>query len=482
MSIRSSDELFIGGEWIAPSTSSVISVRSATTEEVIGSFPEAGRDDIDAAVQAARTAFDDPTGWSAWSSHERADAMLRLARALEERREDTALSVSAQNGMPVSIARHTEAVWPSTLLRYYANLIRSADTEEIRPSKVQGRTVVRKAPVGVVAAIVPWNFPQSLTAFKVAPALAAGCTIVIKPSPETVLDAYLLAEAVSEAGIPPGVVNIIPGGRLAGKLLVDHPGVDKVAFTGSTASGRAIAERCGRLLKPVTLELGGKSAGILLEDVDLSAAIASMFTATMLNNGQTCFLSTRILVPDSRYGEMVDALTAMVSRLRVGDALDPATQVGPLVSSPQRTSVEKMIAAGVTEGARITTGGNRPAGFDRGWFIEPTVLADVENHFAIAQQEVFGPVLCVIRYHEEREAVAIANDSAYGLGGTVWTSDPERGLAVARRIHAGAVGVNGFTLDHGAPFGGVKHSGIGRELGPEGLTHYQQLKSIYLPA
>ncbi|WP_280426867.1 aldehyde dehydrogenase [Nocardia carnea] len=477
------DRLFIGGEWVRPASTNTIRVVSASTEEVIGAVPQGNETDADAAVAAARRAFDDPTGWSTWSPGQRADAMLRLATALDKYSGITAIRVSSQNGMPLSISKQTEAVMPATLLRYYAGLIRDIPVEERRPSQVRGTTAVHKEPLGVVAAIVPWNFPQSLTFFKLAPALAAGCTVVIKPSPETVLDAFLLADAVEEAGLPPGVVNIVTGGgRTVGAHLVNHPGVDKVAFTGSTEAGRTIAEQCGRLLKPATLELGGKSAGILLDDVDLARSMRSMFAATLLNNGQTCFISTRILAPEHRYDEVVEAFTAMASSLRVGDALDSKTQIGPVATARQRQSIEAYIARGKNEGARITTGGRRPADLDRGWFVEPTIFAEVDNGAAIAQEEIFGPVLSIIRYRNEDEAVKIANDSAYGLGGTVWTADTERGLAVARRIQAGAVGVNGFTLDHGAPFGGVKSSGLGRELGPEGLSPYQQLKSVYLPA
>lgn len=477
------DKLFIGGEWVRPASQETIRVVSASTEEVIGSVPKGVAADADAAVAAARRAFDDPTGWSTWPPERRADALIRLAEYIDKYSASTAIRVSSQNGMPVSIGKLTEGVMPAILLRYYAGLIRNTPVEVHRPSLVSGTTAVRREPLGVVAAIVPWNFPQSLTFFKLAPALAAGCTVIIKPSSETVLDAFLLADAVEEAGLPPGVVNVVPGdGRTVGTHLVQHPGVDKVAFTGSTDAGRTIAEQCGRLLKPVTLELGGKSAGIILDDVDLHHSMKSMFSSTLLNNGQTCFISTRILAPESRYDEVVEAFTAMAAALRVGDALDPRTQIGPVATARQRHSIEAHIAQGKAEGARITTGGQRPQDLDRGWFIEPTIFADVDNHATIAQEEIFGPVLSIIRYRDEDDAVRIANDSVYGLGGTVWTADPEHGLAVARRVHAGAIGVNGFTLDHGAPFGGVKSSGLGRELGPEGLYPYQQIKSVYLPA
>lgn len=477
------DALFIDGRWTKSVSGEWCDVLSAATEETVGTTPQGCEADVDRAVAAARKAFDDPSGWSHWEPRRRAEAMTRLARAIERRSDEFVRRVSTQNGMPVTIGRQTEGAVPATLLRYYADIAPGILAEDERRSKVTGTTVVRKEPLGVVAAIVPWNFPQSLTVFKLAPALAAGCTVVLKPAPETTVDALLLAEAVDEAGLPPGVLNIVTGeGHSVGTYLVGHPGVDKVAFTGSTRTGREIAERCGRLLRPVTLELGGKSAGILLDDVDLARAMKGMFSASLLNNGQTCFISTRILAPRHRYDEVVDALTAMVTSLPVGDPLDPETLIGPLASEGQRRSVEAAIVRGLAEGGRITTGGGRPPGLDRGFFVEPTVFAGLDNSAAISRNEVFGPVLVVIPYDDDDDAVRTANDSEYGLGGTVWTSDPERGAAVARRVRTGAIGVNGFTLDPGAPFGGVKTSGLGRELGPEGLTAYTELKSIYLPA
>ena len=356
------------------------------------------------------------------------------------------------------------------------------DLDDIRPGVFGGNILVRREPLGVVAAIVPWNFPQTLAAFKYAPALAAGCTLVIKPSPETVLDSYVFAEAVAEAGLPPGVINVVPAGRDVGAYLVAHPGVDKISFTGSTAAGRAIGEVCGKLLKPVTLELGGKSAAIVLDDADLDLQTVGqeLFTATLLNNGQTCFLGTRVLAPRTRYDEIVDLFTAFAESLTVGNARDDATQIGPLATAGQRDRVERYIAKGRGDGARITYGGGRPAGMDKGWFVEPTVFADVDNHHTIAQQEIFGPVLSIIPYSDDQEAVRIANDSDYGLGGTVWTSDPDRGLAVAKQIQTGTIGVNTYLPDPAAPFGGVKASGLGRELGPEGLANLPAAP-IHLP-
>jgi aldehyde dehydrogenase (NAD+) len=475
------DSLFIGGEWVRPSSPARIDVTSASTEEFIGSVPGAQEADVDAAVAAARRAFDDPGGWSQWEPAERAAAIERLADQLEARGEEMARRVSAQNGMPISIATQLEGGFPVIVLRYLAGLLASATFEEERPGVLGGTTIVRREPIGVAAGIVPWNYPQTLAAFKYAPAMAAGCTVVLKPSPETVLDAFLFAEAVVAAGIPAGVINIVPGGREVGAYLVAHRDVDKVAFTGSTAAGRRIAETCGRLLRPVTLELGGKSAAIVLDDAELDLAKIGndLFAATLINNGQTCYLGTRVLAPRSRYDEVVETMAAFASSLTVGDALDPATQIGPMASLTHRDRVEGYIAKGTSDGARLVTGGGRPEHQDRGWFVQPTVFAGVDNASTIAQEEIFGPVLSVISYSDVDDAVRIANDSDYGLGGSVWTADPERGKDVARRVRTGTIGINRYLPDPGAPFGGVKASGIGRELGPDAITAYQQFKSIY---
>jgi aldehyde dehydrogenase (NAD+) len=474
-----SNELFIGGEWAEPRGAERISVIAASTEELVGSVPEGTNADIDAAVSAARAAFDDPSGWSSWSTEDRAQALERLAGALESRGEESAHRVSLQNGMPISIALQTEAVFPAVLARFYAGMIRQTSLEEDRQGLLGGTIHVVSKPVGVVGAIVPWNFPQVLAMFKLAPLLAAGCTVVIKPSPETVLDSLLLAEAVIEAGLPPGVVNIVPGGREVGAYLVEHPSVDKVAFTGSSAAGRTIARRCGELLRPVTLELGGKSAAIVLDDADLSQATEALFAATLLNNGQTCYLGTRVLAPRARYDEVLEVFSGLAGALQVGDSLDPSTQIGPLASARQRERVEGYIEKGRAEGGRVVAGGGRPQDQDRGWFVQPTIFADVENSYTIAREEIFGPVLSVIPYEGVDEAVAIANDSEFGLGGSVWTADHELGEAVARRVQTGSIGINHYTLDPAAPFGGVKASGLGRELGREGLMAYMQVQSIY---
>jgi len=474
-----SDELFIGGDWIKPEGSGRITVLSASTEEPVGSVPDGTNADIDAAVRAARRAFDDPSGWSSWSSEERAQALERLAAALVGRGEQIAQRVSVQNGMPISFALQVEAVFPAALAYYYAGLIRQLPLAEERQGLLGGTIQVLRKPVGVVGAIVPWNYPQTLAMFKLAPLLAAGCTVVMKPSPETVLDGLLLAEAIIEAGLPPGVVNLVPAGREVGAYLVEHPGIDKVTFTGSSASGRTIARRCGELLRPVTLELGGKSAAIVLDDADLAGATEALFAATMANNGQTCNIGTRVLAPRARYDEVLEVFSGLAEALVVGDSLDPATQVGPMASARQRERVEGYIEKGRAEGGRIVAGGGRPQEQERGWFVQPTIFADVANSDTIAREEIFGPVLAVIPYDGVDDAVAIANDSEFGLGGSVWSRDPEHAKAIARRVQTGSIGINHYMLDPAAPFGGVKASGIGRELGPEGLDAYFQLQSVY---
>jgi acyl-CoA reductase-like NAD-dependent aldehyde dehydrogenase len=473
------DRFYVGGQWTAPASAARIGVTEAATEEHVGSVPEGTEADIDAAVDAARQAFDDPQGWAAWSPEQRGEVLQRFAAALEARGAETARRVSVQNGMPIWLAHTFEAGFPALLLRYYTGLV-TAGQEEVRPGLLGKQTLITREPVGVVAAIVPWNVPQAISFLKLAPALAAGNTVVLKPAPETVLDAFLMAEAAVEAGLPAGVLNVVPGGREVGAYLVSHPGVDKVSFTGSTGAGRTIAETCGRLLRPVTLELGGKSAAIVLDDADLAGTLESFFGATLLNNGQICWLSTRVLAPRSRYTEVVDTVTGLARSLTIGNPLEPETKVGPLVSARQRDRVESYIAKGKADGARLTTGGGRPAGQDRGWFVEPTIFADVDPHATIAQEEIFGPVLAVIPYSDEQEAVAIANDNDYGLGGSVWTADPDRGAAFARKVRSGTIGVNGYVNDPVAPFGGVKASGMGRELGPEGLQPFQLIKTIYL--
>jgi acyl-CoA reductase-like NAD-dependent aldehyde dehydrogenase len=443
--------------------------------------PAASNADIDAAVTTAGEATSDRNGWAYWAPERRAAALESLADELTKRGDMIAELVSAQNGMPISIARQLEQTLPPMLLRYYADVVCKQEAENTRPHLLGGSTTVYRAPVGVVAAIAPWNFPQALSATKYAPALAAGCAVVLKPSPETVLDAYCLAEAVAASDLPEGIFSVVPCGPEVSEYLVTHPGVSKVAFTGSTAVGRKIGAACGPLLRPVTLELGGKSAAIILDDADLDLTVVGerLFGATLLNNGQTCFVSTRILAPRSRYDEVVDTFATLAASLTIGDALDPNTQIGPLVNKGQREQVEAAITAAVSRGARLVTGGRRPANRPAGWFLEPTVLADITNSDPVAREEVFGPVLTVIAYDDDEDAIRIANDSDYGLAGSVWTADAARGIAMARRIQSGTVGVNGYIPDPGAPFGGMKASGIGRELGPQTLESYQITQSVY---
>ncbi|WP_405136269.1 aldehyde dehydrogenase [Nocardia sp. NBC_01388] len=469
------ENLFIDGAWTPSTGRDRIEVIDPSTEQRLGSVPAATTADVDAAVTAARRAL---PAWSALDNAERAKALHRLAEALEQRGADMARTVSQQNGMPIAVSAGLEAGFPPLLLRYYADLVADQPRSTRRTGLLGGQIDVVRKPIGVVGVIVPWNFPQTLSMMKIAPALATGNTVVVKPSPETVLDSILLAEAIIEAGLPAGVINIVPGGAEVGSHLVTHPGVDRIAFTGSTATGRTIAEQCGRLLRPVSLELGGKSATIVLDDGDIAGSMEDLFKATLLNNGQTCFLGTRVLAPRNRYSEIVGTLAGLAAAATIGDAVDEATMIGPMVNPRQRDRVEGYIARGKSEGGTVVTGGARP---DRpGWFITPTIFSDVTNDAVIAREEIFGPVLTVIAYDSDDDAVAIANDSAYGLGGSVWSTDPERARAFAERIETGTIGINGYNLDPGAPFGGVKDSGLGREWGPEALESYVELQSIYL--
>ncbi|WP_107660352.1 aldehyde dehydrogenase [Nocardia suismassiliense] len=478
MSGTEHDGLFIGGQWVTGSGEARIEVVNPSTEAYLGSVPSATRADVDRAVQSARTAFTDPTGWATWTHAARAAAMRRLADVMERRGAEIAETVSKQNGMPISMSSALEAGFPPILLRMYADTVEALPQVTRRPGMLGGEFEVVRKPMGVVAAIVPWNFPQALAMTKIAPAIAAGNTVVLKPSPETVLDSIILAECLVEAEIPAGVVNIVPGGRDIGEHLVAHPGINRVAFTGSTAAGRSIAQVCGQLLRPVSLELGGKSAAIVLDDGDIANSIESLFGATLFNNGQTCYLSTRVLAPRSRYEEVVDTLAGLAQQAVVGDPLDPATMIGPMVSSRQRERVEGYIERGSADGAKLVVGGTRP---DReGWFVSPAVFAGVDNNQELAREEVFGPVLAVISYDDEEQAVALANDSDFGLGGTVWSQDPTRARAFAERIETGTIGINRYLPDPAAPFGGIKASGIGRELGPEAVEGYFDLQTIYL--
>jgi len=473
MTAATSPRVFIDGEFHRAAQAEP--VLEAATGEPIGDGASGTAAEVDAAVAAARAALPQ---WRSASPEHRAGVLGAFAAALHARAQTTDKLVTRENGMPMSLSRGANGLFPAALLGYYAKLITETPIEQIRPSAI-GHTIVRREPIGVVAAIVPWNYPQALAAFKLAPALAAGCTVVLKAAPETALDALVFAEAAQECGMPPGVLNVVPGGVETGKHLVSHPGVDKVSFTGSTAAGRIIGEVCGRLLRPVTLELGGKSAAIILDDADLEATMRGLRSVSFVNNGQTCYLGSRILAPRSRYAEVIDALADLVNGFSVGDPLDKATDIGPVVSARQRDRVLDYIEAGKSSGAKLVVGGGVPKDQPRGWFVSPTVFADVDNSDRIAQEEIFGPVLAVIPYDSDEQAIALANDSEFGLAGTVWSTDTDRATEVAREIHTGTIGINDYQLDMGAPFGGVKASGIGRELGPEGLDEFFSLKSIY---
>jgi len=473
------ERLFIGGEWVEPSSSAKIDVINPHTEEVIARVPDGREADIDRAVAAARAAFDDGP-WPRTTAAERADAMERLLQNLQARSDELAVTITEEMGSTISFSHMGQVMAANMVLHYYANLARTYPFEEVRPGML-GPCLVRREPVGACGAIVPWNVPLFVIMLKLGPALAAGATVVLKPAPETPLDALILAEAIEAAGLPKGVVNIVPAGREVGEHLVRHKGVDKIAFTGSTAAGRRIASICGGDLKRVTLELGGKSAAIILDDADLATTVSGLLPGALINNGEACAATTRILAPRRRYREVSEALTAAVRDWTVGDPMDPATLCGPLVASRQRDRVEGYIRAGKEEGAKIACGGGRPAALKKGWYVEPTLFVDVDNRMRIAQEEIFGPVLALIPYEDERDAVRIANESDYGLCGAVWTSDVDRGLDVAKRIRTGTYTVNGFSMEFSAPFGGYKSSGIGRELGPEGLASYLELKQVNLP-
>jgi betaine-aldehyde dehydrogenase len=474
------DKLFIGGELVSPLGTDTIEVINASTEEVAGRTPEATTGDIDRAVAAARQAFDSGP-WAKTSPLERAEMLQQLSKGIQARYQEFAEVISTETGCPVTSSVMMQVFAATMVMDYYGGMGADFPFEESRQG-VMGPVLVRREPVGVVGAIVPWNVPLFVTALKLAPALIAGCTVVLKPSPETALDAYLLAEVATEIGLPAGVLNIVTAGREISEHLVTHPGVDKISFTGSGAAGRHIAALCAQDLRRVTLELGGKSAAVVLEDADLDTSLGHIVSNGLMNNGQACIAQTRILAPKSRYNDVVEALAAKVGALKVGSALDAGTEIGPLVANRQRDRVLGYIEKGKQQGARVVTGGGRPADQDRGWFVSPTVFADVDNHMTIAEEEIFGPVLSVISYDGPDDAVRIANDTTYGLSGAVYGEDVTAATDVARRLRTGTVAVNNMSpMDFAAPFGGFKQSGLGRELGPEGLQAYLEYKTITLP-
>lgn len=474
-------KLFIGGRWTESSGTETIEVVSPVTEQVVGRVPHATPQDVDRAVAAAREAFDNGP-WPRTTMAERIAVVTRIKDLMAARHQELAELVTLQNGSPMLFSVRGQALAAAGAFGVALAAAERFEQETERQG-TGGPVLVRRQPVGVVAAITPWNIPQLTIAGKLAPALLAGCAVVLKPSPETPLDANWLADLCAEAGLPEGVLSVLPAGRETGAHLVAHPGVDKVAFTGSVGAGKAIMAAAAQNLTRVSLELGGKSAAILLDDADLSVAVPAVVGGTCAaNSGQACVALTRVLVPASRYDEVAAALTAAFAGLKVGDPADPSTVVGPMVTKQQQERNLAYIRIGQDEGAKVLTGGGVPAGLDTGWYVEPTLFGDVTNDMRIAQEEIFGPVVCLIRYETEDEAVALANASEFGLSGAVFGADAAHATDVARRIRTGTITVNGFRLDLAAPFGGFKNSGLGREFGPEGLAAYFEYQSVNLPA
>jgi aldehyde dehydrogenase (NAD+) len=470
------DRLYIGGELVEPAGAGTIDVINPFTEEVAGRVPDGTNADIDRAVAAARSTFDN-TDWSTRPVAERAAILARASALIQGRMDELTGLITTEMGSPSAWGMFGQVLAPSMILDFYAGLGDTYATEDTRAGMF-GSVLVRKEAMGVVGAIIPWNVPLFEAVMKVGPAVIAGCTVVLKPAPETPLDAYAFAEIMEEAGLPKGVLSIVPAGREVGEYLVTHPLVDKVTFTGSTAAGMKIAAACGTLLRPVTLELGGKSAAIILDDADTATVVPQLMDAAVMNNGQACVAQTRILASREKYDEVLDAVTEAVAALKVGDPMDPSTQIGPLVAQRQRERVLGLIDQGKNEGARVTTGGGRPD-FEKGWFVDPTVFGDVDNKMTIAQEEIFGPVLSVIPYSDVDDAVRIANDSPYGLSGSVWGGADEA-TEIAKKVRTGTININHFGMAFNAPFGGYKNSGLGRELGPEGVDAFMEKKTLSL--
>jgi aldehyde dehydrogenase (NAD+) len=468
------DKIYINGAWVASAGRGKIDVLNAATEEVIGAAPEGTADDVEKAVAAAKAAF---PKWSATTLAERAAYLDQIAAGLTARSDEIARSITAEVGMPLKLSKSIQAGLPPLTAANYAKIVRSFPFEE-----QVGNSLVVREPVGVVGCITPWNYPLHQVLGKVAPALAAGCTIVLKPSEVAPLTAFILAEISDGMRLPAGVFNLVSGtGPVVGEAIAAHPDIDMVSFTGSTRAGKRVSELAARTVKRVALELGGKSANVILGDADLQKAVTAGVNDCYLNSGQSCNALTRMLVPRARYDEAVAIAKAAAERFTVGDPTSEGTKLGPLVSAAQRDRVRSYIRKGIEEGATVVTGGAEPPeGLAKGYFVKPTVFANVRNDMTIAQEEIFGPVLSIIPYEDEDDAVRIANDSIYGLGGAVWSGDPEHAKAIARRLRTGQVAVNGGRYNPLAPFGGYKQSGHGREFGKYGLEEYLQVKAMQL--
>jgi len=463
--------LLIDGEWAIPDGRDTIEVIDPATERIIGSVPSGSVADVDAAVAAARHAFNPLI-----SVAERRERVAAVIGAMEKRLPDIAETITSEMGAPVRIAKSVQTQVPLAVARGFADVLDSFDFEE----RVGNSLVVRE-PYGVIAAITPWNYPLYQVVAKVLPAIAAGCTVVLKPSNEAPLSVFEFVESVQEAGLPAGVLNLVSGpGALIGERLAEHPDVDLVSFTGSTGVGARVAELAGRAVKKVALELGGKSANVILDGADLKTAVKVGVANAFLNGGQTCMAWTRMLVPRSRYGEALDLIEAAVSRYTVGDPWDPATRIGPSASASQWQSVRGFIERAQRDGARLLSGGAEQIR-DVGYFIAPTVFADVDPDSELGQEEVFGPVLAVIPFDDEDDALRIANGTPYGLAGAVWAKDADTAIAFARGVQTGQLDINGGAYNPIAPFGGYKKSGIGRELGRAGFEEFLQTKSLQLP-